>query len=384
VKVRISSFRILGILGLLSFLCFPAAAQESKGEQIARLKSGGFVSFKTTTEPASAQEYSFSGAEIDSNVVHRVLLDKSGAFYFGYDLEVEPLLESREFQVRVLPLSREFEEQLRARKNFKAKPFGPDSRLAPISKSSSIEILKDGDAVALDVLVNPDTHVKIVDLISVSYDYLSLRQEVLSSGPPRDYSLNDVELRMSNYRLLINGELVTSSRPTGGCAGPIIWFYIPGKGRFIFSMAPHEGYDFKKAGTIEHNKIVFNVGSDRYEWVSSSPVVGGGGNWNLWVLQDPNYVSEFLPSNDSPFETGSDSSPKNENDRRAAKSLKAAANAKAEGFTELPPIDTQNQKRSVASSAISKIGSAASAPHRLLLRLIFGAADRIENLLPKK
>jgi hypothetical protein len=151
--------------------------------------------------------------------------------------------------------------------------------LAPISQSSTIEILKDGDAVALDVLVNPDTHVKIVDLISVSYDYLSLRQEVLSSGPPRDYSLNDVELRMSNYRLLINGELVTSSRPTGGCAGPIIWFYIPGKGRFIFSMAPHEGYDFKKAGTIEHNKIVFNVGSDRYEWVSSSPVVGGGGNW---------------------------------------------------------------------------------------------------------
>jgi len=100
-------------------------------------------------------------------------------------------------------------------------------------------------------------------------------------------------------------------------------------------------------------------------------------------LQDPNYVSEFLPSTDSPFEAGSDSAPKNENGRRTAKNAKTAANAKTEGFSELQPIDT-NQKRSVASSAISMIGSAASAPHRLLLRLIFGAADRIENLLPKK
>jgi hypothetical protein len=369
----------LGV-ALLSLFCSSiSTAQDGKGQQIVRLKSGGFVSFKTTTEPAAAQEFSFSGAEIDSDVVHRVLVDKAGNFYFGYDLLVEPVIESRQFRVRVVPLSREFEEQLKARKNFRAKPLETGSKLSAISQSSFMETLNDGDGVALDVLVNPDTKVKIVDLISVSFDYLTLRESPATDSPARDYTLDDVELKVSNYKLLMNGNLLAGGKPTGGYGGPIIWVYIPSKGRFIFSLAPREGYAFRKVGKIEHNKIIFNSGSDRFELISSAPVIGSGGNWNIWVLQDRGYVSEFsLPEEETP-EPPTSSAPDKGTAKQQRKSNGREALSKADAFDKRS--DSERDKKRTATEV--KRVSSAKKPALKPLRLIFGAADRIENLLPR-
>jgi hypothetical protein len=368
------------LLVVVCGLC--AMAQDGKGRQIARLKSGGFVAFKTTTEPATTQEFSFSGTETDSDVVHRVLIDKSGSFYFGYDLEVEPVFETRQFRVRVLPLSREFEEQLRSRKDFKAKPVGPDSNLAPISKSSTIETLNDGDAVALDVLVNPETQVKIVDLISVSFDYVSLREAPVSKSPSRDYTLDDVELKISNYKLAINGEVIAGSKPTGGYGGPIVWFYVPGRGRFIFSLTPHAGYDFRKIGTIEHNRIAFSIGSDRYEWTSSNPIVGSGGNWNLWILQDPGYVSEFAEPTDPVTNNTKPQSASRDTSGAALKPSQTSALARPEAFIQSSEAKTGMNNGTTARPLEPDEPLPKSPPRRI--RPIFGAADRVENLLPRK
>jgi hypothetical protein len=68
---------------------------------------------------------------------------------------------------------------------------------------------------------------------------------------------------------------------------------LPDRGRFVFSITPHEGYDFQKIGFVQENKIAFQIAGDRYEWISSTPVFSGGGN--LWVLHDP----EYLPQNES-------------------------------------------------------------------------------------
>ncbi len=44
---------------------------------------------------------------------------------------------------------------------------------------------------------------------------------------------------------------------------------------------------------IEQNKISFPVGGDAYEWISGSPIIEAGGNWNLWVLHEPGYLPKF-------------------------------------------------------------------------------------------
>jgi hypothetical protein len=110
-----------------------------------------------------------------------------------------------------------------------------------------------------------------------------------SKRPARDFTLNDVALGVTNYRLFVNGEMVTADAPTGGCAGAIIWFYLPERGRFILSLQPHPGYDFQKVGVIEHNRILFSLNGDQYEWRSEAPIVGQGGNWHLWVLHEAAY-----------------------------------------------------------------------------------------------
>ena len=73
----------------------------------------------------------------------------------------------------------------------------------------------------------------------------------------------------------------------------MLWFYLPGRGRYIFSIIPYEGYPFQNIGKIENNKISFSLDGDLYEWISSSPIIGDGGNWQIWVLRDSSYRPEF-------------------------------------------------------------------------------------------
>jgi hypothetical protein len=379
--------RFTVLLLLLLVLCggaVAALAQNTTGQQIARVRGGGFVAFKTTTEPAAAQEFSFSSAETESNVVHRVLIDKTGKFYFGYDLEIEPVLETRQFRVRVLPLSPEFDEQLKGRKDFKAKPLDPKSKLAGISESSRMEILNDGDGVALDILFNPETKVKIVDLISVSYDYLSLRETPVSNSPARDYTLNDVELKVSDYKLYLNGELVAGGKATGGYGGPVIWFYVPGRGRFILSIAPHDGYEFRKIGTVEHNKVSFTIGSDHYEWVSSRPIIGSGGNWNLWVLHDATYVSEFAPPEEPVHKPAVDVAVERHPESETNGSEKGEKPPKSATAFDVHLGMTPRREGVAAGSGPEPAQTPSTVPSPgKRMKLVFGVADRIENLLPR-
>jgi hypothetical protein len=70
---------------------------------------------------------------------------------------------------------------------------------------------------------------------------------------------------------------------------------VPGQGRFVFSLVPYEGYDFRKVGLIENNRIAFSWKGRSYEWISREAIVGSGGAWNLWVLHDADYQDRFIP-----------------------------------------------------------------------------------------
>ena len=60
-----------------------------------------------------------------------------------------------------------------------------------------------------------------------------------------------------------------------------------------------EGANFQKIGVAEGNKISFSYVGDKYEWVSSEPVIAFGGKWNIWVLnladykEDPDLVEAY-------------------------------------------------------------------------------------------
>ncbi|HEV3470039.1 MAG TPA: hypothetical protein VG148_12005 [Pyrinomonadaceae bacterium] len=331
-----------------------AAAQDAKSQVIVPMRSGAFVVFSTEIVPAGAAESAagFIESEESPNHIHRVFVDRKSELYFGYELLVEPVAAARQFRVSVRPLSAEYEQQLRARPAFRGRRLHPSYN--PSAFPARPQLVGDGDTFALDVLHNPRTGTKIVDVVTVSFDDPRLQDAPESRRPPRDFTLEDVQMKVTGYRLLVDGEQV--ARSTSGCSGSLVWFSLTGRGRFVFSLVARPGYDFRKVGAVSHNKITFEWEGTRFEWASSLPVVGGGGNWNLWVLHDPDYSYDLFES-DPPA------------DRKQSSAVEES-------------VARMRERRSRAELVEPSDAPRPAPPRRT--RVAIGAADRVESLLPKK
>jgi GWxTD domain-containing protein len=368
-KIKALRYSHLTIALLLAAFTSMGAQEGRKGQTIVPMKGDFFVAFTTVPGADSKGEngWSMTSAEayFESNTIRRVFIDSGGSLYFGYALVVEPLSYGKQFRVSVRPLSAEDEQELRARKSFQNRQMHPNYNSAALSRSAAPQTIADGDTFALDVLVNPKTGDKITDYVTVSVNEARLRETSSVERAPRDFTLEDVMMKMINYQLFINNELVAGGKRSGAAAGPIIWFHLPERGRFIFSLTPHPGYDFQRLGTIERNRMKFTLNNEQYEWVSDVPVVEAGGPWNLYVLYDPNYVPDS-------FFLGVHGPAKGENSASASglaeveRKLRRPKSAGGAGFGKQPDSRKQDDEPEKAPGA----------------RLIIGAASRVENLLP--
>ena len=360
-------------LCLVALSCVATAQEPARRQLVVPLADGGFVAFKSETAWTDTKKVSpelqrapailGSQALADGNrVIHRVLQDTGGRFVFGYDLWVAPNPAAKQFKVVVGPLDPAFEGRLRAGNSNEGEP--QSEIISTFPKPTEPQTLDDGDAFSLDLLVNQNTGVKIVDIVKVGFD----RSHLWDNNPrtlPRDFAVDAVELAVRDYRLLVNGNVVSAGKSAKSCAGTLLWFYVQDRGRFIFSLVPREGYQFQKVGIIEDNRIEFNVNGNHYEWLSSSPILPGGGIWNLWVLHDPNYTPLF----------GSEPPPAKKKD--VFEKLDAAVAAARE-----EAASRRNQPQSTLSNKSNKTNTAGAQANERP-RVMIGGADRIENLWPR-
>lgn len=288
-----ASLQHLVLAAAVALCATPGVAAQEKAPQGGAMVGGTgtpfTASFKTRTEPTTlGQTFSFM-AEIDANVIHRVWVDKAAGTYFGYDLEIEPT-GARQFKVAIAPLDPQYARRLETSGRLKLLGRAPrgGAGSGPLASLQPL-VIDDGDTIALDVLVNHQMGVKLVDMVTISASRPPFPQ--LSPGPARDFTLSDVQLTLRGQQLFLNGQLVGGGA-SHSCSGELIYFYLRGKGRFILSIKLYEGYGFQRLGEIVNNRISFSADGDRYEWISSVPVIGAGGRWNLWVLHQPNYQPE--------------------------------------------------------------------------------------------
>jgi hypothetical protein len=374
------------LLLVFSLTALRASAQEKPSRQlVVPLPGAGFIAFKTETVADASQKIASPAFDAqalmtpqvlldDNNVIHRVLVDKDGFFIFGYDLIIEPLIDSRQFKVSVRPLSPKFELQLRARQPNNSALARLELNVSTLPSSTTAQTIDDGDAFALDLLVNPNTGVKIIDVVKASYDRTRLWEV-----PARDFTLDQVELAIRDYKLVIDGTQVGGGKATRGAAGTLLWFYVHGQGRFIFSLVPRGGYDFQKTATIEDNKISFALDGKQYEWISSTPIVRQGGRWHLWMLHDPGYLPDFLPPEERTASVKADKPeqppvPAQDASGLSEKEKKRLMNQLNIGVNGLP---TKTDAKANSRAAIEPV----TPPKRIYVYV--GAADRIENLMPK-
>ena len=351
------------LLVSIHVLALTAVAQNPAKRQIVlQVSNGGFVAFRSETpgsnngpETKSLESRLYSQAVAGENrIIHRVLTDAQQNVVFGYDLQVTADPITRKFSVAVLPADEAFRRTFL--KDYT--PPRPNGSFATFPKSTTPQTLDDGDAVSLELLVNNESGVKIVDVVSVTFDRATLREGYLESAP-KDFTLDAVSLGVKNYSLLINGTVVNKSKSTIGFSGALLWFYVPDRGRFIFSLVPREGYEFAKIAVLDGNRIEFTVNNEKYEWISSESILANGGTWNLWVLHDTNYTPLFSSPN-SPRRAV----PKTPN---VFDKIEGVLNSQGATLT-LGPLP----------------GSRSTKPNPVLpQRVLVGGADNMENLLPK-
>jgi hypothetical protein len=344
----------------IHFIAIAAAAQNpAKHQLVLQVSNGGFVAFRsetsstgnvsaTNTESLAALLYSQAFAA-ENRIIHRVLTDAQQNVVFGYDLWVSADPLTKKFSIAVLPADDAFRRTFL--KDFTPRPF------ATFPKSTTPQTLDDGDAVSLELLVNEQSGVKIVDVVRVTFD-----RSTLQSNPPslpRDFTLDAIALAVKNYQLSINGTVVSKSKSSIGCTGALLWFYVPDRGRFIFSLVPREGYEFEKIGVLDGNKIEFTVNGERYEWVSGASILPNGGTWNLWVLHDRDYTPLFLAESSAPKAT-----PKSPN---VFEKIEEALSSRGATLTLGAPARVRGAKTPFVTPP----------------RVMVGGADTIENLLPR-
>lgn len=142
---------------LLMFLPTPAAAQEdARRHMVLSLADGGFVGFKSETawvtaanvSPATSAgardlqgEFRAQAFIDEKNVIHRVLLDASGKYVFGYDLLIEGVPASKTFNIAVSPLDSQIEKSCWLAVRVVSPPTSPLCRNPPSRRFWTTEIL---------------------------------------------------------------------------------------------------------------------------------------------------------------------------------------------------------------------------------------------------
>ncbi|HUS11749.1 MAG TPA: hypothetical protein VMZ30_14880 [Pyrinomonadaceae bacterium] len=357
---------------LLAIASLGMAQDDSSRNLVVSLPNGGFVGFKSHAASIEMPNSSAAVRELwtdfkaqafadENHIIHRLLSDETGKYVFGYDLVIEPVRASKTFNIAVKPLDSEIENKLLA-----SSGDSSPARIATLPQFAEPQILDDGDSFTLDLLVNNKTGVKIVDVVRVSFDRSNLWKENPRTLP-RDFTLDAVALRVVNFRLLVDGNMVGKGKPGTDFAGALLWCYVEDAGRFIFSLVPREGYEFQKAGVITDNKIEFTLDGRHYEWLSSAPILPTEGIWNLWVLHDPKYL---------PF--GSQEIRRQGKSRldKLDDSIKAAQ-AKAAGIRQPKPTTFGRNPETQESV------DGANQRSNKRFKVMVGAADRMENLWPK-
>ena len=257
--------------------------------------------------------------------IHRVMLDRSGRTYFGYDAIVDILPEANTYQVTFRPLV--MTDKL-------ALGFNMDALSAWVPLAAprfpAPQTVHGGEVLEFTLLTNAATKQSIVDYVSIQDSIKSVpsfqfffdvilngnvvhdqpdrapRDFSFATGTPRDINSNDVGMVIKSPRISINGKLdeLTQSRRTDTAIGTFIWFYLPNRGRFILSLGPHADLGFRKAGEVRGSSLAFTIGSDRFTLSAGDRIPPGLAAFNLYVLNQPNWKPTYLFADLNAFNIG--------------------------------------------------------------------------------
>ena len=237
--------------------------------------------------------------------------------FLGYDLLIEPQAQADTYEVSFWELGMGPLDVLMGG------PRGPSVNPAEWKKAlpsayPAPQMLRTGDTVSIDLVVDPDTGQRLVDYFSIQQQRImpnlarvaagarSIPTAPGVSGSARDFSAEDAELRILQPRVSLNGAAQDTSTFTGAlnANGALVWFHQPGRGRYILSLAPRQELGFVKAGEVRAGTISFTVEGETFTLESPAAFAAGHAPYFLYVLHDPGW-EPTAQAQRGHFQTGS-------------------------------------------------------------------------------
>jgi hypothetical protein len=325
--------RLAALSAMMTLAAVSVAAQSSRIENGVTSRPGFDFFWETRLEPPSpplSGNFGTAVLETASNVVHRVMLDRSQKVYFGYAATVEAVANG-DFRLTFAPLP--MTQELRRVLGSDAAEWKP----LPTPRFPPARLVRGGDVLELPLLTSSGWGQRLTEYVSVreprqpGFD-VRPTEFAFAAGTARDFRVEDVELRLdrptvsvrrqlNETRSIVTGERVTSTgsyqqrRLEADVWGRVVWIYIPGQGRYLLSLVPdptseggahrHAPGRFQKAGEVRGSTLRFSVAGANVSVSADSRIAPGDTAFNLYVLHEPKWVPEYPQANRDVFQIGS-------------------------------------------------------------------------------
>jgi hypothetical protein len=211
--------------------------------------------------------------------VRRIQFDPHDGVWFGYDIAVAGDPTSG-FLLTFGPPSA----------NAPKDPGGNAAKVMSLRKYPAPQSVRDGDIVAIDLMVSADGTQKLTDYIQIiSPGRDPEPPAATTTAEPRDFTVDDGPVTYNTRRAVVlwQGQTDRIIWHTGR-PGATFWIAFPNDGRYILSLVPRDG--FTKSGVVRDNVISFELNGEPCEIRFLTPVAGAGNAWNLYVMHDAGYV----------------------------------------------------------------------------------------------
>ena len=256
-------------------------AQSAAGGNLTVWFKGGIRVRMTTEIVPGGKAFPYGGSVVvaSSDVVHRLLADGKGGIKFAYDLEAERT--GTEFRLRVKPLVGKSAEQIWEITRWARIAGGTpaDGPIPTFDAPREIGGIREGDRVAVDLLSNPDTGEKLVDILQVTH-------ETPLFGEPT--AVEEIVLDRVSIAIRTNvGEQhwVDKDKITGAAA----LIYIPRLGAFLLSLEKPAAPGFEPSGIAENQRLTFVWNGALIEVASQSNILRKSAFGRVWVKHDPGF-----------------------------------------------------------------------------------------------
>jgi len=259
------------INGLIAWLMVASSASLSMAQLTSTVALSNGVEVKVTAnlgQPTGAETLTVEMARASGNSFYRTFKDQNHLTVFAYELSVGLSSDGKELHFVGKPVENEFAARY---------PNADAGKPVPtLSSDHDFMPLESGQDDQIGLFEIPGMGLRVADSVKA---ILHAPDESAGSGGP---------LRFASMKVSING--TPSAGPArASVSGRYAMFYIPGQGGFFFATEAPEGRNFMKAGSIDRNRMQFNMDNVSFDCSAADSILVNADSGEIWVFHDPAY-----------------------------------------------------------------------------------------------